>query len=361
MIDPRPAGAARIRGCTAAALTVAAQPMHPSSAEDLSQLRHAAERMTDWRFHCWYWGDAIAVDGLLEAHAWVPAGSGYREHVLEICRRWNSRCPPNFDDALAPGAAIIQLVMDGDLPASAAERVLDRLEGLPRVYGCIPALEPHRPAFRFGVCIDAVYHLPATYAMAARWSGNPRWAERAVQLAVECMQVLRCEAGWAQWFDPTHRRNNQVAWSRGMGWAVLGLLDLVRLLDGIGCTAVAELAARVLQRLAQTQNADGNWRSVLDDPEAESETSTAAFYVAAALHPAARGLGLPAEVLERAAGACHRALAEDGTYSGVTADVLPSWDIGTYRHCPTEPSAWAQGTALRAFAALAAVRAETPK
>jgi len=335
--------------------------MHPSSAENLARLRHAAKRMTDWRFHCWYWGDAIAIDGLMEAHAWAPAGGGYREHVLEICRRWHSRCPPNFDDVLAPGATLIQLVMDGDLPATAAERVLDHLEGLPRAYGCVPALEPHRPSFRFGLCIDAVYHLPATYAMAARWSGDARYSEKAIRLAIECMQVLRCEAGWAQWFDPTHRRNNHVAWSRGMGWAVLGLLDLVRLLDGVGCAEVADLASLVLQRLAQTQDSDGNWRAVLDDPDAESETSTAAFYVAAALHPAARGLALPFTVLERAVGACSRALADDGTYTGVTADVLPSWDVETYRRCPREPSAWGQGVAVRALSALAATRSGTLK
>jgi len=333
--------------------------MRPSSAESL--LRRAAERTTDWRFHCWYWGDAIAIDGLMEAHAWAPPGAGYRGHVLEICRRWNSHCPPNFDDVLAPGATLIQLVMDGDLPTTAAERLLDRLEALPRVSGCIPALEPHRPSFRFGVCIDAVYHLPATYAMAARWSGDPRLSQQAVRLAIECMHVLRCEAGWAQWFDPTHRRNNQVAWSRGMGWAALGLLDLVRLVDGVGCAEVADLAAGVLQRLAQTQEPDGNWRAVLDDPDAETETSTAAFYVAAALHPAARGLALPSEVLERALGACHRALAEDGTYYGVTADVLPSWDIKTYRRCPTEPSAWGQGVVLRALSAVAVAHADTLK
>ena len=280
-----------------------------------------------------------------------------RARVGSIAGVGMSRCPPNFDDALAPGATLIQLVMDGDLPTTAALRVLDRLDGLPRVYGCIPALEPHRPSFRFGVCIDAVYHLPATYAMAARWSGDPRLAEKAIRLAIECMHVLRCEAGWAQWFDPTHGCNNQVAWSRGMGWAVLGLLDLVRLLDGVGCAEVADLAAQVLQRLGQTQHSDGNWRAVLDDPDAEPETSTAAFYVAAALHPAARSLALPAQVMDRAIGACRRALAEDGTYTGVTADVLPSWDIETYRHCPTEPSAWAQGAALRAFSAIAAAEA----
>jgi unsaturated rhamnogalacturonyl hydrolase len=332
--------------------------MNPSSVTPLTRVSRAADRLTDWRFHCWYWGDAIAMDGLMEAHA-LGAGS-YRDHVLEILQRWHRHCLPNFDDALAPGAAIIRLVMDGDLPAQAGDRVLDLLQGLPPAYGSVPALEPHRPFFRYGVCIDAVYHLPATYALAARWRGDSRFAEKAIRVAVDCMRVLRCKTGWAQWFDPTHRRNNAVAWSRGMGWAVLGLLDLVHLLDGIGTDEVADLAAEVMERLARTQGSDGNWAAVLDHPAADSETSAATFFVAAALHPASRGLvSLPSQALERATGACHRALADDGTYTGVTSDVLPSWDIKTYEHCPTEPSAWAQGAAVRAFAALARQRRST--
>jgi rhamnogalacturonyl hydrolase YesR len=106
--------------------------------------------------------------------------------------------------------------------------------------------------------------------------------------------------------------------------------------------------------LAATQASDGNWAAVLDHPEADTETSTAAFFVAAALHPAADGLfALPAGVLECAEGACHRALGSDGTYTGVTEDVLPNWDIKSYEHYPTGPSPWAQGAAVRAFAALA--------
>jgi rhamnogalacturonyl hydrolase YesR len=190
--------------------------------------------------------------------------------------------------------------------------------------------------------------------MAARWRGDARFADKALRVAVDSMQALRCETGWAQWFDPTQRRNNAIAWSRGLGWAVLGLLDLVDLLEGRSTDEVADLAAQLLQRLAHTQGSDGNWAAVLDHAPADAETSTAAFYVAAALHPAAAGLvTVPPQSLERAMGACHRALADDGTYTGVTADVLPSWDIRTYEHCPTEPSAWAQGAALRAFAALA--------
>lgn len=318
-------------------------------------LRRVAERTTDWRFHCWYWGDAIAVDGLLEAG--VSGAGPYQQHVLATLQRWHDHSLANFDDVLAPGAAIVRLVMDQQLPATAATRVLSLIEGLPKVSGEIPALEPHRLFFRYGVCIDAVYHLPSFYALAAQWRNEPVLADKAVRIAVDTMQVLRCDAGWAQWFDPTHKKNNAVAWSRGLGWAVLGLLDVVHLLEGRSSSEPADLAAQVLERLAATQQPDGNWAEVLDHPAAGSETSTAAFYVAAALHPAARGLvSLPAGVLQRATDACWRALDEDGTFTGVTADVLPSWDITTYEHCPTEPSPWAQGAALRAFAALARQR-----
>jgi len=306
----------------------------------------------DWRFHCWYWGDAIAIDGLMEAHT-LGAGA-YRDHVLDTLQRWHWNCLPNFDDVLAPGATIIQFVMDGDLSPEAADRVIDLLEGLPAAYGVVPALEPHRPLFRHGLCIDAVYHLPATYAQLARWRGDKRFADKAVRVALDSMQVLRCKAGWAQWFDPVRKRNNEVAWTRGMGWAVLGLLDLVRLVEGTAADEVADLAASVMERLAQTQASDGNWDVVLEYPEADSETSTAAFFVAAALHPAADGLlALPRGVLESAIGACGRALSGDGTYTGVTGDVLPDWDIKAYEHAPTGPSPWAQGAAVRAFAALA--------
>jgi hypothetical protein len=322
------------------------------SIDALATLTRVSDRMTDWRFHCWYWGDAIAIDGLLEADS-LGAGP-YRAAVIETLQRWHNHCLPNFDDVLAPGAAIIQLVMDGDLPAAAADRVLAQLDGLPTVYGDVPALEPHRLAFRYGVCIDAVYHLPATYALAARWRGDTDLTRKAVSIAVDSMNLLRCASGWAQWFDPTRKKNNGVAWTRGLGWAVLGLLDLVHLVDDGSAVAAGDLAGELLELLAATQTPDGNWAEVLDHAPAGIETSTASFYVAAALHPATpRLLTLPPDVLERAAAACERALADDGTYTGVTTDVLPSWDITTYENCPAEPSPWAQGAAVRAFAALA--------
>src|SRR5271166_4631874 len=132
--------------------------MQTTTPAPLLQLRLVANRMTDWQFHCWYWGDAIAIDRLLEADE-LCAGA-YRDQTIETLQRWHRHCSPNFDDVLAPGAAIIRLAIDGDLPAEAVARVLGPLDALPRAHGAVPALEPHRQPFRFGMCIDALYHVP---------------------------------------------------------------------------------------------------------------------------------------------------------------------------------------------------------
>jgi rhamnogalacturonyl hydrolase YesR len=323
----------------------------PYGNEHADRLHRAAGRLTDWKFHCWYWGDAIAIDALLAANTATGQGD-YRRRVVETLLRWHEGCLPNFDDVLAPGAAIIRLIMEGELPVAAGHRLLERLEALPCAVGAVPILEPHRPAFRFGLCIDALYHLPAFFALAGRWKHDPRLTERAVRIALDGMGALRCEQGWAQWFDAARRRNNAVSWSRGLGWAILGLLDLLLVLEQRHAE-IADVAASVLQRLADTQEAEGNWRAVLGHPASACETSTAAFYVAACRHPAAQGLvALPADVLQRAEQACTAALASDGTYIGVSSDVLPSWDLGSYERFSTEPSPWAQGCAVRAFAAL---------
>ncbi len=331
--------------------------MH-SPADPRNVLFAAAERLLDWRFHCWYWGDAVAIDGLLEAHDVI--GGPYRQHVLDALLRWQAHCPVNFDDVLAPGAAILRLVMAGDLPSAAADRLLRSLDGLPSAIGAVPGLEPHRPAFRFGLCIDTLYHLPPLFALAGRLRGDTALSRRAIDIALDGMQALRCAAGWAQWFDPTRHANNGVAWSRGLGWAVLGLLDLLSVVDR-PVSEVSDLAAQLLTRLAQTQEEDGHWRAVLDHPAAATETSTAAFYVAACRHPAAQNLvALPSHVLKRAELALIAAIDADGTYTGVSADVLPSWDIKTYERFATEPSPWAQGSAVRALAALARAADQKP-
>ncbi|MGA3351823.1 MAG: glycoside hydrolase family 88 protein [Acidimicrobiales bacterium] len=324
-----------------------------TSTEHQNVLRSAAERTLRFRFGTWYWGDAIAVDGLLAADQVV--GGPFRDAVVDCLDRWTRLAPTTFDDALVPGRAVLQLVADGALPPAAAERVVAGIERLPLLGGAIPALEPHRPQFRFGVCIDALYHLPAMMVMAGEYRGDPGAGRAAIRIATEILELLRCRTGWAQWYDFSLRRNNAVSWSRGLGWAVLGLLDLLELVEGAEAGYLVEATGRILESLAAEQAPSGNWPAVLGNSRAAEETSTAAFFLAAALHPKTSVVGTPSRArIQAATAAVFRAVTADGTYGGVSADVLPSWDESSYERFPVEPSPWGQGAALRALVALAA-------
>ncbi len=323
-----------------------------ASTRNLQRLGSVAERTLRFRFGTWYWGDAIAIDGLLGAGEIL--GGSYRDGVINDLDRWARVAPISYDDALAPGRAVLELVTEGALAPTAADRIVAALDRLPLADGGIPLLEPQRPQFRFGVCIDALYHLPAMMFLAGVYRGEPEADRRAVQVATAIADLLRCPTGWAQWHDFSLGRNNAIPWSRGLGWAVLGLLDLLALVDHACASSIVDIAGDILETLANDQVKSGHWPAVIGDSEAAEETSTAAFFVAAALHPEAAAVGLPARTkVESAITAVLQAISPDGTYEGVSADVLPTWDLASYQRFPVEPSPWGQGAALRALVALA--------
>jgi hypothetical protein len=322
----------------------------PRSPNDRELLQAVARRSGRWRLGTWYWGDAILVDGLLEA---VALGVGAPAPLIEDLQRWAHSAPPSFDDALAPGRAIFALVEEGTIDEAVADRVRTALARLAPLRDSIPALEPHRPQFRFGVCIDALYHLPTSLLAAERFDGQGG-SQRALQVAEEILRALRCEGGWAQWYDVALDRNNGVVWSRGLGWALLGLLDLLELTGWRqGRDELERVAAEIFALLARTQRPSGHWPAVLHEARAPEESSTAAFFVAGALHPRAPGLaGELAAQIEAAAAAVRGSITAAGIYGGVSGDVLPSWRRSDYLKFSTVPSPWGQGVALRALAAL---------
>lgn len=331
-------------------------PTTPSAAE-LDQLhRRVLDRTLRWRHYTWYWGDAINVDGLLAAEPVAPAIAGTVAAQLDA---WARTAPDSFDDVLAPGLAIVTLAERGLLDPGAVDRFLASADRVPTLACGLPSLEPQRLAFRFGFCIDALYHLPPALASLGVWRARPERVAEAVAMMERGLEVLRCEGGWSQWYDDTVERNNQIPWSRGIGWALLGVVDLLVQLDRAPdrpdeAVASFEASAReMLDRLAQTQEEDGNWAAVLGDELAPTETSTAAFFVAAAAHPRVASFWTaPDGVLDRAVAAVVSAIGPDGIVEGVSADILPSFEIGGYREFRCEPSPWAQGPVLRALAAL---------
>jgi rhamnogalacturonyl hydrolase YesR len=317
--------------------------------KDLSEVTsRVARRTLSWPLGHWYWGDAICVDGLLAAGETLPAA---RERAAQLLRFWVERTPRGYHDALGPGAAIALLVQQGELPPAVADRFLEAVEGLPQLYPGVPALEPHLPRFRFGLCIDALYHLPPALAAIGRLRSDERLMDRGAQMALLMLERLRFSGGFAHWYDVAEDRNNGVAWSRGAGWALLGLLDTAALCEERAARDDLLLAAAEVSTAIAEGAGPGGWGPVLGRPDLPRESSVAAFYLAATRHPASpvpdrNDLHRPA--VDRLLGD----IDGQGVFRGVSADVLPSWDPTSYETFVTEPSPWGQGVALRALAAL---------
>lgn len=308
-----------------------------------------AARTSSWRFGQWYWGDAIAVDGLLEAEA---CGAVELRDLIEQIDAWAAHAPPTWDDSLAPGRAIFALGREGRVSDLAVKRAAQAAGRLPRTREGIPLLRPHVPEWRHVVWVDSLYHLPAT--LAARPNADPSQASAdASGVAIATADALRIPHGISHCYDAGQQRSNGIAWTRGIGWALLGLLDLANELNAEDRGPVLAEARRLLSDLASAQLDDGHWPTVLADADAEMETSTAAFFVAAALHEQASDMEVDPGIVHKAARAVLDQVDETGTYCGVSADTHVAWSAAAYRRPPARPSPWGQGAALRSLASLA--------
>ena len=148
-----------------------------------------------------------------------------------------------------------------------------------------------------------------------------------------------------------------LGWSRGQGWALLGLLDVLehlprqhaawpRLMDAVRSLSVA---------MMRTQRPDGSWWAVAHVPASGAESSTAAFMAAGLWRAVQRGWLEPRPGLDaakRAWAATSAATGEDGVLTGVSAAVWSSTRESHYHHVPRGfVVPWGQGPLLLAASA----------
>jgi len=325
---------------------VAEPTVAAASTTDLA--RAVAERTLSWSEGCFYWGDAIAYDGLLAVDDHLHAG--YGQELADRLDRWHRSAPDSWDDALAPGAAAASLVARGQLSPAVLERIVAAMTRLPRSAG-VPLLRPHVPGWRTLVWVDSLYHLPITLVAAGRQLDRPELVEDGIQTAQALLRVLAVDSSLGHAYDAGLRRGTGVRWTRGIGWALLGLLDVAAVVPE-EAAGLAEVADRLLTQLQGSQRPHGAWPTVLERDDADDETSVAGFFVTAARHPAVPGHRQ--DELAAAAAAGLRSLTEqvaaDGTVAGVSHDTHVTWSVEDYLHPATLASPWGQGAALRALA-----------
>lgn len=321
-------------------------------------LSHLAARTHRFDFSVWFWGDAIAIDGLLDA-AELLTEPAHARFCCGFFHRWQSRAP-TWTDYLAPGLSLIRLIGNSasGLIADHAKRLLDHyLTQTPRGDTGLHYFRPDLPQFRTTILVDSLYHVPSFVAACGRLFGDrslyreafTMWRDHANALSVPGKPLLFHN------YDHGSGRRRGYGWGRGNGWALLGLLDLIEIMptDEQDRKDAVERFRNLSDSVLSLQDDSGFWRTLLDDREAYLETSTAAFFGAAFTKGLRLGLlDRPyGEAADRAWKALLSRIDHEGGAFGTSAATwaanAPSEDLGLYRAAPTEVNVWGQGAALR--------------
>ncbi len=331
----------------------------PASAQEI--LKRVAARTLEYDFTVWFWGDAIAFDGLVEAGELLN-DSGMADFCLRFFRRWAKRSL-GWVDHLTPGWSLLRLYQATKDPAlldGATRLARWIIEEVPRNAAGAPLYRPDLPPYRHNVWVDTLYHIPPFLALLAQVTGNVRYYDEALNVWNSHVSALSSSHGpfLAHSIDTGGRVLRGYGWGRGNGWALYGMVDTLELLpsDHPG----REAALRYFQTLScdilAKQDTSGFWRTLLQDREAYLESSTAAFY--GATFTKGVRLGLLGEEYaasaEKAWAAMLSRIESDGSFWGVSActyaGTAPEDDVVMYKTLLTEVNVWGQGSALR-FAA----------
>lgn len=173
-------------------------------------------------------------------------------------------------------------------------------------------------------------------------AGRPAAAVRLLRTSAAALQ--RPDGLFDHGYDVALRTGNGVAWGRGQGWALLGLVGT---LSRVSDVELRRRLERLVAALARHE-LDGRWRTVVDDPAAPVEMSTSAFVALAVGRAVRAGLVEPAygELAERALGAALGAVV-DGVLP--TSGATPVGATSDYYTQPVGAHPWGQGPLLAAL------------
>lgn len=287
-------------------------------------------------FSIWGYGVGPALAGLLAASCGLHRAD-LAERVVELVTPSLHRGPDPTDHLIPievltalPGGADVRPAFDRFRKA-----ILDAcrpVPGRPRVH------RPDLERWHSTIWVDCMHtDGPGLAAL-----GD---VEAAVAVTREAAAALQRPDGlFDHGYDVGTGEGNGVAWGRGQGWALLGLVGtLAHVRD-------AELSDRLdalLVALARHER-EGCWHTVVDHDAAAVEMSTSAYVALAVPDAVGRGLADPthATMADRAYAAATAAL-DDGVLP--TSDATPVGPAADYYDRPEGLHPWGQGPLLLAM------------
>lgn len=321
---------------------------------DLKNLvSRVATRSISWGGTDWYWGDAILFDGVVDVALNIN-DQNLLDWSIGRINSWVTSATPSWSDCVAPIRGIGRLLDNGySVDTIGIERFVQRYRSRPKNELGLPLLRPDESRWNQVVWVDSLYNIPAALLVASRLLNDSRLRHEALDFVTKTMEALSASNGLAHFYDGGLRRNNEICWSRGIGWAILGLLDAA-------CEVIEDErkwlvdASKRLIAILSDQERFGHWPTVLGDPNASIELSTSAFYVAATCHEVWSQVATErpdswTDSSSRAIEAVVSNLTTDGILHKVSRDTEASWEAVDYRWPKLGPSPWGQGSAIRAI------------
>jgi unsaturated rhamnogalacturonyl hydrolase len=140
-------------------------------------------------------------------------------------------------------------------------------------------------------------------------------------------------------------------WGRGNGWVLMSLADTLEAMNPgqKSYAALRQIAERLVAGLATTQDAEGMWHTVLDDPASYPEASATAMFTYGTLKLVRLKVVPPKYVpmARKAWKALNERYVKDGVVVGVSAGTGPQ-GIESYKGIAVGSETWGTGAYLMA-------------
>ena len=311
----------------------------------------------EWPFRIWGFGEGVALRGLLAAGR-VTGDSELPRFVEGLLRTYVDRgVGARNEEHVAPGTELLMMYeITGDKSfIDAAVKLSELNASFPKNPFGARMHRPDMPGWRKQIWVDCMDVDGPFLVRLGNLLGEEALIQQGLDELLGYAKSTQIEDGsdtsglfW-HGFEMDCGTNGQL-WARGNGWALMGMVETLKLLPG-SHEARPELQDRLLSQcraLKRFQNRSGLWNTVITHPETYLE-STLAVMAAWSLREAI-GAGL----LDEAEFGEMESLARQGAHGSVNkvgelemvSDATPIGELRMYATRPFGVFPWGQGPLL---------------
>jgi len=333
----------------------------------LDRWRSVADRLieTPPESYPFNWGEGVQMIGLMKVfertgekryldymERWARLFVG--QNLEELLEKGDPKIgtKPGYCGHWSPGTAIFYLYQASkqpeylDIARRVNRYVVERAERSPE--GALGHWQGSHQLW-----VDTLYMACPLLTGLGRLEGKSAWiddAARQIVLYARRLQDEKTGLFYHMWDWQTGKRTTD-PWARGNGWVIMSIADTLEGMDRRhrDYQKLKEIATKMLAGLAATQNSDGLWHTILNDPSSYPEASATMMFTYGTLKLVRLGALAATHVpmVRRAWAAVNERYVRDGVVTGTSAGTDPE---GTehYRTRPVGTYTWGTGAYLMA-------------